>query len=252
MQKKGRMRRSRIQGLVLVVVMAAAPAWGIALGQLDDFQDGTVKFWAGGSGSGSPAPLNLPNGGPDGMGDRYLQLTATNSNLGMNNTAQWTGNYNTAGVAKIRFFLNNTGANPLHLRLSIFGAGGTFTTTNETVLDPASGWVIVDFVLDSASLTQTAGFGTLANTLTSVTTVLLRHDPDPISGSGSPNPVTGQLGIDNIRALPEPSAWTGLCAGIAALWLGSRARRCARDRRSDTAAPRARPHRAGAAGAAPR
>ena len=224
MQNKGRIRAWLFQGIALVAAMAAAPAWGIALGQLDDFQDGTLKAWTGGSGSGSPPPVNVSNGGPDGMGDRYLQIGAVNSHLGINNTAQWTGNYSAAGVGKIRCFLNNTGPNPLHLRLSIFGGGGTFTTTDETVLDPASGWVIVDFVLDSASLTQTAGFGTLATTLSSVSTVLLRHDPDPISGSGSGNPVTGQLGIDNIRALPEPNAWIGLCAGIAALWLVQRVR----------------------------
>jgi len=209
---------------ILSIAVGAAPATAIVLGQVDDFQNGTLQNWQGGSGSGSPAPINLPNGGPDGMYDRYLQIGALNSHLGTNNTTQWTGNYTAAQVAKIRFMLNNTGGNPLELRLSIFGPGGTFTTTNEVVLAPAIGWVVVDFLLDSGSLTQTAGFGTLGQTLANVNTVLLRHDPDPISGSGSGSPVTGQLGIDNIRALPEPGAWAQLGAGIAALWLGQRLR----------------------------
>ena len=206
------------------MAIGAAPATAIVLGQLDDFQSGTLLSWQGGSGSGSPAPVNLPNGGPEGIGDRYLQIGAVNSHLGTNNTTQWTGNYNAAMVAKIRFMLNNTGANPLQLRLSIFGPGGTFTTTNEVVLAPAIGWVVVDFGLDAGSLTQTGGVGTLGQTLANVNTVLLRHDPDPISGMGSGNPVTGQLGIDNIRALPEPSAAGMLAAAIALLSLLQRSR----------------------------
>ena len=78
-------------------------------------------------------------------------------------------------------------------------------------------------MLDSASLTQTSGAGTLASTLANVST---RADP-PRSRSDlcprdRPNLVTGQLGIDNIRALPEPGALAQLGAGIAALWLGQR------------------------------
>jgi hypothetical protein len=217
------MRASLISWFALVALVAAVPASGIALGQLDDFQDGTLESWGGGSGTGTVL-TNVPNGGPDGIGDRYLQITAANSHLGTNNAVQWTGDYLAAGVGKIRFFLNNTGINPLALRISVFGPGGTFTTTDETWLDPGTGWVVVDFVLDSASLTQTSGFGTLAATLANVSTVLLRHDPDPISASGQGNPVTGQLGIDNIRALPEPGVLASLGAGIAALWLAQRSR----------------------------
>lgn len=203
----------------LCVALGASQALGITLGQLDDFQYGTVESWTGGSGSGSPPPTNIPNGGPDGIGDRYLQISASYSHLGTNNTVQWTGNYSAAQVAKIRFHLNNTGANPLALRISVFGPGGTFTTTNETVLAPGSGWVVADFLLDSASLTQTSGFGTLATTLANVNTLLIRHDPDPISGSGQGNDVTGQLGIDNIQALPEPSLALLRIVGIAVLAL---------------------------------
>ena len=217
------MRALLISGFALLAMIEAVPALGITKGQLDDFQNGTLAAWGGGSGTGTVL-TNLPNGGPEGMGDRYLQITASNSHLGTNNAAQWTGNYTAADVAKIRFLLNNTGANPLALRISVFGPGGTFTTTNETVLDPGCGWVVADFLLDSASLTQTSGFGTLADTLANVSTVLIRHDPDPISGSGQGNPVTGQLGIDNIRALPEPGALAQLGAGIAALWLVQRSR----------------------------
>jgi hypothetical protein len=216
------MRASLICWFALFAPVAAVPALGITLGQLDDFQDGTVEFWGGGGGSGSPPPTNIPSGGPEGFGDRYLQIAALNSHLGTNNATQWTGDYLAAGVGKIRFLLNNTGTNPLAMRITVFGPGGTFTTTNETVVDPGIGWVVVDFGLDSESLTQTAGFGTLAATLADVSTLLIRHDPDPISSSGQGNPVTGQLGIDNIRALPEPGVLAQLGVGFLALRLAQR------------------------------
>ena len=200
--------------VIALSLALAEPAAAIALPQVDDFQNGTLQAWGGGS-----SPTNIPNGGPAGSGDRYLQITAFNGNLGARNVTQWTGNYTAAGVARINFHLNNTGPNPLALRITLFGAGGNFTTTNETVLPPSSGWVSVEFALDNASLTQTQGFGTLADTLAAVDTLLIRHDPDPLSPSGEQNPVTGTLGIDNITALPEPGSRLMLLAGIAALGL---------------------------------
>jgi hypothetical protein len=201
-------------GLALALAFAAPPAAGITLLQTDDFQGGTTQGWGGGA-----SATNIATGGPAGAGDRFLRISSNNNNLGTNNTVQWTGDYIAAGVGKLNFQLNNLGSTPLALRIAVFGPGGRFTTTNETVLPPGSGWVSVDFVLDSASLTQTAGFGTLADTLAAVDTLLLRHDPDPISPSGEQNPVTGTLGIDNITALPEPGSPLLLIAGISALGL---------------------------------
>ena len=200
--------------VVAIALAAAAPAAAITRGQTDDFQSGTPLSWGGGA-----SPTNIATGGPAGAGDRFLQISSNNSNLGTNNVVQWTGDYIAAGVVRLNFQLNNTGPNPLELRIALFGPGGRFTSTNETVIPPSSGWVSVDFNLDNASLTQTQGFGTLAETMAAVDTVLIRHDPDPISPSGEQNPVTGQLGIDNIKALPEPSLALLQIAGIAALAL---------------------------------
>jgi hypothetical protein len=158
---------------------------------------------------------------------------------------QWPGIYTAAEVTRLNFHLNNLGPNPLALRIALFGPGGRFTTTDETVLQPASGWVSVEFALDSASLTQTSGFGTLADTMANVQTLLIRHDPDPLDNSGVPNNVTGTLGIDNITALPEPGPVAMLAAGLLLLFGLS----AVRGTRPDTAALRARRRRAGAAGA---
>lgn len=210
----------------LIGVLAAAPATGVTLGQIDDFQDGSLEGWAGGA-----APTNIASGGPGGIGDHYLRISAVNGHLATNNVTTWAGDYVAAGIVKVSFLLNNLGPNPLALRISVFGPGGTFTTTDEAVLPVSSGWVPVEFRLDEAALTQTAGWGTLAETLADMSTLLLRHDPDPISPSGQANPVTGTLGIDNVTAVPEPNPALLLIAGISTLgW--SRARKRRLERRS--------------------
>src|SRR5688572_20409255 len=60
----------------LVSWLAAAPALGITGGQVDDFQDGTTQGW-----SGMSAPTNVATGGPDGTGDRYLQISSATFHL---------------------------------------------------------------------------------------------------------------------------------------------------------------------------
>jgi hypothetical protein len=198
--------------------LAGSPAAAISLGQIDDFQAGTLESWGGGAN-----PTNVTTGGPAGSGDRYLQISADSSNLGTNNPVQWAGNYAAAGVTGIRLSLNNAGPDPVALRLNLFGPGGTFTTTNEIELAPGGGWVTADLLIDNASLTRTAGTGTLAQTLANVTQVLLRHDPDPISAPMQGNPVAATLGIDNITAVPEPATGLLVALGLAAL-AGSRQR----------------------------
>jgi hypothetical protein len=210
----------------LGVLADARAALAITLPQVDDFQNGTTESWVSG---GSPPPANIANGGPEGPGDRYLQVSATNFHLGTNNTTSaWTGNYTAAMVAKIIVYLNNTGPNPLEMRITLFGPGGAFTATNEQHLDPASGWIIRDFNLDASSLTYrpgSGGTGVLADTLANVTTLVFRHDSDPIDPAASGENVTAQLGIDNIRAVPEPCSTAMLAAGVAGLGLAHSARR---------------------------
>lgn len=205
---------------VLLSELAAAPALAITLGQIDDFQDGTTQGWGGNS-----APTNVASGGPDGAGDRYLQVSSANFHLGARNLLQWTGDYLAEGVTELVFDLKNFGTNKVELRVSVFGPGGTFTSTDETVLTGGSGWVSASFSLSEAELTRTQGTGTLDQTLAGVTTLLLRHDPDPISPPGQANLVTATLGIDNVTALPEPDLPLLVPAVLAALAATPRARR---------------------------
>ena len=62
----------------LVVLGLFSQASGAVIGQVDNFEDGTTQGWVVGLlGAPSPAPpQNIPNGGPLGAGDNYLQLTS--------------------------------------------------------------------------------------------------------------------------------------------------------------------------------
>lgn len=196
-----------------ITALAGSPAAAISLGQVDDFQGGTTSNWGGGS-----FPTNIATGGPAGSGDRYLQISASSFHLGANNQAQWAGDYTAAGVTGLRLSLNNMGPDPVALRISLFGPGNTtFTTTDEIVVAPGSGWITAQFAIDDTSLTRTLGTATLEATLAAVTRLLLRHDDDPISEPGLANPVSATLGIDNITAVPEPASGLLLALGLIAL-----------------------------------
>jgi hypothetical protein len=203
----------------ILIPLGAAPALAISLGQVADFQDGTTQGWGGGS-----SPTHVATGGPGGAGDRYLQISATSSNLGANVLAPWSGSYAAAGVDALSFDLNNFGAVPLFLRITLFGAGGAFASTTACVLAPGSGWVTHVFGLGESDLTRTQGIGTLDQTLADTNTLLIRHDPDPLSPPGQQNPVTATLGIDNVTAVPEPGTAILVAAGVAMLAGGRRRR----------------------------
>lgn len=209
--------------LVLVSELVAAPALAITLEQVDDFEDGTTQGWGGGS-----APTQVADGGPDGAGDGYLEVSASSFHLGASNQSQWAGDYLAAGVDELVFDLKNFGPDAVAMRVSVIGPGGTFTSTNETLLAAGIGWVSASFSLSDATLTRTQGTGTLDQTLAAVGKLLLRHDPDPISPPGEANFVTATLGIDNVTALPEPDRLLLLAAALPTLAVLARLR----DRRS--------------------
>lgn len=193
-----------LSGIRSLVFAALATAFygaaAITLGQIDDFQDGTLQFWQGG------ADLqNIANGGPAGTGDRYLQVTSTGgtgpgSVPATFNTFQWSGDYSAAGVKAVEVWMNNTGANDLHMRIVLFGPlGSRWTSANATILPVGSGWRRVTFLLNQASLVRTLGSESYSNMISGVTSMMFRHDVAP-PGSGG-DPVVGQIGLDNILAL---------------------------------------------------
>jgi hypothetical protein len=207
--------------LGMLLLLAGMPALAISVGQVDTFSAGTLQGWAGGS-----SPTNVATGGPAGADDRYLRITSTSGNLGTDNASQWAGNYLGVGVTSLRFEVQNQGASPLALRITVFGPNllTAFTSVNEVVLAPGSDWVSAEFDLSESALVRTRGSATFTATLADVSRLLLRHDPDPLSSPGVQNPVTGTLGIDNVTAVPEPGTGVLVITGLAALAASRRER----------------------------
>lgn len=204
---------------VAVLALCATPAVAtIVFGQIDDFEDTTTMGWAGGSG-----PTNIPTGGPAGAGDHYLQLVATGgsgpgSRIGSYNDNQWTGDYLAAGVTSIEADLRNFGTTGnLSIRLLMFGNGGNFTSTIPFIVPNDGGWYHVVFGVTPADLTAVDGGFDVNATLSAASRLLIRHQVGAPGGSFAGTVIVGEMGMDNVTALPEPGTLGLLLLGGAAL-----------------------------------
>lgn len=208
--------------MVVAVCSLALPAFAIVPNQTDDFEDGTTQGWiVAALGQPHPfPPVNEPSGGPGGVDDNYLRLTAIGgsgpgSRLAALNLTQWAGNYTTAGVQGISLDLRNFGNTDLYIRL-LFEDPGVGPPTNVALTDafflPAGGgWTTVAFGVNAASLT--ALMGDVPTLLTNTTAIRIFHGADP---TFPPAPVVTDLGVDNIHALggvaSEAETWSAIKA----------------------------------------
>jgi hypothetical protein len=106
--------------LILGISCQPQAVRAITAGQAYSFQDVTTQRWANGAG-GSTGPFNIANGGPDGGGDKYLEILSGSfggaGKLIAFNRNQWTGNYlANGGVNEIDADLANFGMAPLSIR----------------------------------------------------------------------------------------------------------------------------------------
>ncbi|HMJ05502.1 MAG TPA: PEP-CTERM sorting domain-containing protein [Chthoniobacterales bacterium] len=219
--------------LALSLLFFVRPAGAISLGQVDDFEDGGLAGWTNGSG-GAPPVTNINTGGPAGAGDNYIRMTADGAGPGgrltMFNFQQWIGNYIGAGVNRIEIDLINQGAVNLSIRLAfqednIMGAPGYVTPA--MLLTPGSGWQHFSIAITAANLIAVgppppAPFNTFFTNFNAQMRIIHEVGTSNLNG----DVVVGQLGIDNIRAVPEPTT-LALAAGGLALF-GLRLRRAKR------------------------
>lgn len=180
--------------------------------QVDGFPTLDPAGWAGGAGGGGTPPTVTP-GGPDG---NYLVASASNFHLGMKNQAQWGGDYLNAAVTAIDADILGDASLNASMRVFLFGPGGTWSTLDPVMVAAGSGWGRYRFELTASDLVLVppgsgsndpgAGTGILNDTLASVQTVLFRHNTGatPSSTGSHADHVTGELGFDNIAAVPEP------------------------------------------------
>ncbi len=191
------------------LLLLSERALAVVAGQIDTFEDGTKMGWS----NGVPDNLiNVNTGGPAGVGDRYLQLSADGSGNGgrltMFNLQQWLGNYIAQGITAIEMDLRNTGTTSVSMRLA-FKAQNLMNSpgylSKPFVLAPGSGWQHFSFSIASADMIAVGG-PTAYNTFFSSGI----GDARLINEAGTSNlngdPIIGQVSIDNIRAVPEPTA----------------------------------------------
>jgi hypothetical protein len=176
----------------------------IVFGQFDDFEDGTTMGWSHQFPSPNP-PTNVPDGGPQGAGDNYLQ-NISNGGAGAGsrqvvfNQAQWAGNYVSAGVTRITGFMRNFGTTDLFMRLAVEGGilNTRYASTNAISLPAGGLWTPVTFDLTPSSMTIIAGTEDLPTVLGNVGTLRILS-AQSISYMG--DIVAATLGVDNLRAL---------------------------------------------------
>lgn len=201
--------------LFAAATLSATQAFGITLGQTDDFNDGSLHNWA--TGDINPNPhSNVADVGQGGVGDHVMNVLSNAEGGGPGaqpvvfNTAQWTGDYLAAGITAITLDINNLSAIPINPGLEVRGPGGTlFTLTGATV--PAnSGWVSVSISLDPSNFVG----GNALLTLAGVTELRFRE----IQGGSTvvPNAATSAY-YDNITAAPEPASVALLGLGAATM-----------------------------------
>ena len=200
----------------LAILCLAHTAEAINLGQLDTFQDGTTNGWE--TGQFAPPVTNISTGGPAGAGDRFIQLTADGSGAGGRlvgyNFTTWTGNYIAAGVTSISIDLRNFSAVNLSIRIAFqseIAAGGPGYLTQAMFLPAGSGWQHFTISLAPGNVTAVNSPTAYNTFFTNVAWTRIIH----AAGTGNLNgdPVVGQLGIDNIQAVPEPATGALIGAG---------------------------------------
>ncbi len=191
----------------LMIAYSAASAFGVTIGQTDTFQDG-LDNWQAGVGGFSLAPT----GGPAGAGDQYLQLSSGASplppRLAASNDSQWLGNFTAAGVTAVALDLLNTGSTSLPVRMAIREAASGSTTpgyasTTPFMIPPDGLWHHAVFNLNAASLTGFNSPQPLSVDLANVKDFRILESAAP---SGIGDIVTAQVSVDNVAAVPEPSA----------------------------------------------
>lgn len=200
---------------IAFVILASPSGADILLGGIDDFQGGTTMGWGGGSGAS-----NISSGGPDGATDSFLQVGGENKFAVKNQDPRWSGSL-APGVQSISVELMRpaTDPTPLEIRIVLMGvaasnfANDRWTSATPHVVPNNGNWNTYSFSVQESDLVQVQGMDTYANLVNALTVSMFRHDPAPASAGGVSAP--GTLGVDNIRAVPEPNVAFLLILGAA-------------------------------------
>jgi hypothetical protein len=205
------------------LLICADSAQAIVVGQIDNFEDETLQNWANGGAFGVPPVVNVNTGGPAGANDNFMQVTADGSGPGsfltVFNRTQWLGDYIGLSVTAIELDLRNLGAVDLTIRLGFketatLGAPGYLSAPFSLLA--GSGWQHAVFFINSGSMTAIGGpaaFNSFFSNGFGEMRIINEAGNTNLVGDA----VSAQLGVDNIHAVPEPSAILLAAVGLLAL-----------------------------------
>ncbi|HEY2760652.1 MAG TPA: PEP-CTERM sorting domain-containing protein, partial [Pirellulales bacterium] len=205
------------------------------------FQDGTAGTWQGGGQLTRPnASSVVTDGGPTGAGDHYLQI---NSSLNDINAAprllaissvpatEWTGDFIHAGVTAVSMdLLNPNPSTALTMRIAFrddtTNSSPAYVTDNAdaVTLPPNSGWTHVTFQINSSVMTTVGAPGDFNTFLENVKEFRI---VDSVTPTFMGDQFTSNMffDVDNIMAVPEPSAFILSAMALSALFATRRKRR---------------------------
>lgn len=220
------MMRFPSRGLVFVATVVALVMFGLSragasptLGQVDTFQDGTTDNWQTGR---AGQPQNIASGGPAGASDAFMEMISTGtggpgSKPVVLNRAQWAGNYLAAGITEVDIDLKNLGNTPLSMRWVMqpqIGASSGYVSATAFALPADGAWHHAAFLIDSAHLTGVDGPPALSSVLANVQEARIVSSVSPDTGGDT---IAATIGVDNVRAVPEPAVAALLCLAAPAL-----------------------------------
>jgi hypothetical protein len=226
-----------IRMLVAAVGLTTTASALITTSSRDDFS-ATSEGWRVGS-VGVP-PTRIAAAGPDGQIGYLSHFSDGGGSNGKwlmwSDESKWQGDYLAAGVTGINLWANvSSGSSPVGLRVAFDGPGGWFYSSAQSV---GAGWASYSFDLMQANFTFASGSGSgvFLDTFSSVTRfeilaggggVAWRAVGDILAPGTSVNTIL----LDDIRAVPEPSAYVLLLmtGAAASLWMRCRAKRCPAD-----------------------
>ncbi len=209
------MKRPSIALLFAGSALVSTQAFGITLGQSDNFNDTTTQNWVSGEPNPVP-PANVQDTGQLGVGDHVLHVQSTSAFSGAGsqptifNNAQWTGDYIAAGVNAITLDVNNFSSVTINPGLEIHGPAGAHFTLNGPSVPANSGWVTVTISLDPGNFSGASP----ATSLAGITELRIRN----IAAGTVIIPADATTAyFDNITAVPEPASFALLGLSTCAL-----------------------------------
>ncbi len=210
----------------LMLLGFVAPSMGdIIVGQVDDFEDGTVMGWGKSPTATNPA-FNVPFGGPDGAGDNYLQNDSTGTagpgskQIIFNQTLEWTGDFTAAIGIRVDMRTFGTGFQPMRIALNEgIGFDNVYASANAFLLPDDGQWHTATFLFsDLVPATDSpVPTLTLAQVLSNVGQTRILAAPNPTLRGDT---VAATVDFDNIVAIPEPATWIMALLGAAVLATG--------------------------------